>query len=257
MQLQGKRIVITGGASGMGAAVVRAYVAEGASVVSMDVNDEDGIAIAQSATQHGPGRAHYRHCDVSAKAEVDAAVDGAVRDLGGLDVLVNAAGIERTSCAEDIDVAEWERICAVNVTGTILTNQAAFRHLKDRGGRIINFGSAAGVSGMVGAAHYSASKGAVLAWTRTCAREWGRYGITVNAMAPCIWTPMYDSHRARMTAAELAAHDAAMAAAIPIGGRLGDPDRDFVPMMVFLAGDGARFITGQTIAVDGGALMLS
>ena len=94
----------------------------------------------------------------------------------------------------------------------------------------------------------------MLAWTRTVAQEWGKYGITVNAMAPRIWTPMFDEHRAQMSPEELRALDARHAAEIPIGGRMGDPDRDMAPVLVFLAGEGSRFISGQTIAVDGGAL---
>ena len=110
--------------------------------------------------------------------------------------------------------------------------------------------------GQRGAAHYSAAKGAVMAWTRTVAQEWAPYGITVNAILPAIWTPMYDAHRARMTEEERALHDLQMQYAVPLGGRLGDPDRDLAPVLVFLAGDGARFITGQAIAVDGGMVML-
>ncbi|MDX6505794.1 MAG: hypothetical protein QOG06_438 [Gaiellaceae bacterium] len=98
----------------------------------------------------------------------------------------------------------------------------------------------------------------MLAWTRTVAREWAPHGIRVNAVAPMIWTPMYDKRRERLPTPEaVAAHDRDKAARIPLGGKLGDPDLDFAPVMVFLASDGARFITGQTLAVDGGGMMLT
>ena len=256
-QLENRRIIVTGGASGIGASVVRAYVAEGAQVASLDILDDAGAEIARAASAKGPGSARYWHCDVSRRSETDRAVDEAVAVLGGLDALANIAGVERTAPAESIDDDHWDLMFEVNARGTFHTNQAAFRHMKDGGGQIVNFGSGAGIQGMRGGAAYSAAKGAVLAWSRTAAKEWGRYGITVNAMAPAIWTPMYDAHRARMTKDELAAHDEAKRSAVLIGGRLGDPDRDFAPVMVFLVSEGARFITGQTLPVNGGSLILT
>jgi NAD(P)-dependent dehydrogenase (short-subunit alcohol dehydrogenase family) len=252
MLLQGKKIIVTGGASGIAAAAVRAYAREGARVASFDVNDDEGRRVAEAA-----GRAvTYWHCDVSRRAEVDDVVDRAVADMGGLDVLANVAGVERGTPAEAIPDEEWDLVFAVNVKGTVYTNQAAFRHLQARGGRIINFGSGAAIRGQRGSAHYSASKAAVMAWTRTVAQEWARHGITVNAVVPAIWTPMYDRHRARMSDQERLVHDMAMQHVIPLGGRLGDPDQDMAPVMVFLAGDGSRFMTGQAIVVDGGMIML-
>ena len=112
--------------------------------------------------------------------------------------------------------------------------------------------SAHSAAGLSGCAHYAASKGAVLGWTRTIAQEWGRYGITANCVAPGIWTAMYQKTRDGMTPEQLALHDAGMAQMIPLGGRLGDPDRDMAPVLLFLVSDAARFITGQTLPVDGG-----
>ena len=252
MLLENKRIIVTGAASGIAAASVRAYAREGARVVALDVNDEGGRRVAAEA---GRG-VTYEHCDVAQRPAVFAAFDRAVAALGGLDVLVNAAALERGTPAEDIPDEEWDLVFDVNVKGTVHTNQAAFRHLKARGGRIINFGSGAAIRGQRGSAHYAASKGAVMAWTRTVAQEWAPYALTVTSVVPAIWTPMYDAHRARMSPAALAVHDMAMQHIIPLGGRLGDADRDMAPVMVFLAGDGARFITGQAIVVDGGMVML-
>src|SRR6185436_8207848 len=126
-------------------------------------------------------RASYRHCDVARRDEVAAVFDEAARELGGLDVLLHAAAVEKSAPAEEITPADWSRVFDVNVSGTVWTNQAAFRHMRAHGGRIINFGSGAGIRGQRGSAHYSASKGAVMAWTRTAAQEWARWGITVNA----------------------------------------------------------------------------
>lgn len=255
MSLEGKRFIVTGSARGIGASTLRALVAAGASVAALDVSDADGERLAREAHAAGPGRSRYFHCDVRERALVHAAVDEAVAWLGGLDGLVNIAGVERQAPAEDLSEEEWDLMFDVNARGTLHTNQAVFRHLKARGGRILNFASAAGVMGLPGCAHYSAAKAAVLGWTRTVAKEWGMYAITVNAIAPGMWTPVYDAHRARMDQAQLQAHDAMMARMIPLGGRLGDPDRDLAPVLVFLLGEGARFITGQTLAVDGGLMI--
>jgi NAD(P)-dependent dehydrogenase (short-subunit alcohol dehydrogenase family) len=254
MQLQGKKIIVTGGARGIGASVVRAYAEQGAKVAALDVLDEEGLKVAAQVNERFPGAVTYQHCDIASRAEVAAAFDAAVSHMGGLDAMANIAGVERTSPAEDIGQEHWDLIFDVNVRGTLHTNQAAFQHLHERGGRIINFGSAAGISGMPGAAHYAASKGAVLSWTRTVSQEWARYGITVNAVAPMIWTPMYDTHRAKMSPDELAVHDKHLSTIIPLGGKLGDADKDLAPVMVFLASDGSRFITGQTLCVDGGTV---
>lgn len=254
MKLADKRIIVTGGAQGIGASVVRAYAAAGAKIASLDILDEAGLQIAAEAGKKGPGTVKFYHCDVSKRAEVEASFAAAVRDLGRLDVLAHIAGIGRYAPAESITDEDLDQIIQVNVYGVVYTNQTAFKYMRDHGGRIINFGSVAGLVPFINGAHYSASKGAVFSWTRTVAHEWGKYGIAVNAMAPAIRTPGYELHRTRMTPEQLQAHDAEVAKLIPLGGRLGDPDRDFAPVMVFLAGEDARFITGQIIPVDGGRL---
>ena len=255
--LTGKRIVVTGGARGIGEAAVRAFVGAGAAVHVLDVLDEPGERVAAQATATGPGRAVFRHCDVSRRSSVADAFAAAAADLGGLDALVNVAAVERRAPAEDIGDEDFDLTMRVNVGGTFLTNQAAFPHLRDSGGgRILNYASGAALYPYLNGAHYSASKGAVISWTRTVAHEWGRHNITANAVNPVIWTPMYEESRARYTPEQLVAHEAKMADRIPLGGRSGDPDRDMAPVLVFLVSDAARFITGQIISVDGGMVPL-
>jgi len=249
-EIAGKNVIVTGGASGMGASIVANLSANGAHIVSLDRDEQNGAVIAERAG------AAFLACDVSEQASVDAAFAAAADRLGRIDALVHAAGIAPGAPAEAIDPAEWARVLAVNAGGTFLTNRAVFPYLRDRGGRIVNFASSAGAVGYSGKAHYAASKGAVLAWTRSVAQEWGRYGITVNALAPAIATPMYAATRAAMSVDQLAAHDARLATEIPLGGRLGDPEADLAPVIRFLLSDGARFVTGQTIAVDGGLMMV-
>jgi len=250
--LAGKRIIVTGAARGIGVSAAKALAAAGARVTGLDITGGP----VESITVPSPGSLTYDACDVSSRTSTREAFDKAVAAMGGLDVLIHVAGIQRYTPAELITDEEWDMVLGVNARGTMITNQAAFPYLKDRGGRIINFASAAGAVGLRGCAHYSASKGAVLAWTRTIAQEWGQYGISANAIAPGMWTPMYDTTRAGMTPEQLEAHDRGMAMMIPLGGRLGDADSDMAPVLVFLASDASRFITGQTLAVDGGLMMV-
>jgi NAD(P)-dependent dehydrogenase (short-subunit alcohol dehydrogenase family) len=130
--LAGVRAIVTGGASGMGAGIVGAYAAHGAQVISLDLQAGPGAEIAEKATAAGPGSAAFLTADVSDKAAVDAAFAAAAEALGGLDVLVHAAGIAPGAPAEEIAVEDWDYVLAVNARGTFLTNQAAFRHLSGK-----------------------------------------------------------------------------------------------------------------------------
>jgi NAD(P)-dependent dehydrogenase (short-subunit alcohol dehydrogenase family) len=254
MLLEGKKIIVTGGAQGIGEAAVNAFVAEGAHVYSLDANETLGREAAERANESGPGTVKFLQADVSIRADVDAAFDTAIADLGGLDVLAHIAGVHRHAPTHAVpdDLIAW--MFAINVNGTIYTNGAAYRAMKDSGGAIINFGSESGLTAEVNNALYGASKAAVHAWTRSVAREWGPLGIRVNAVLPYVVTPMYANFRAALSPEDLAAHDKATAEQIPLGGKFGDSAIDLAPVLVFLAGEGSRFITGQLIPVDGGLI---
>jgi NAD(P)-dependent dehydrogenase (short-subunit alcohol dehydrogenase family) len=252
MQLEDVAIIVTGGANGIGAAAVKGFAREGARVASLDVDDAAGRQVAGAAGD----RVAYFSCNIARRAEVDRAFAEAVGWLGKLDVLCNIAGVERGGPAETLSEEDWTFVLGVNVLGTVFTNQAAFRYMKDRGGRIVNFGSGGAVRGQVGSSHYAASKGAVAAFTRTVAQEWARHRITVNAVAPGAWTKMFDEYLARLPEAVRTQHLEAMKRLVPLGGKLGDPEQDIAPVLVFLASEASHFITGQLISVDGGMVML-
>ncbi len=249
-QIEGQRIIITGGASGMGEAAARRFAAEGARVAVLDVQDERGTAIAAEATADGPGSAIFRPCDVRSRAAVQTAFASAVEELGGLDAHVQCAGVDRISPVAEMTEEEWDLVIDINLKGTFLTNQAAFPHLREHGGRVINFASSAGLIMFPGHGHYVASKAGVIAWSRTLAREWGEHGINVNSFLPFAETPMMDEMRAALGEEGAAAFDE-HAAAVPAG-RLGDPATDIVPVLLFLLSDASQYITGQIMAVDGG-----
>jgi NAD(P)-dependent dehydrogenase (short-subunit alcohol dehydrogenase family) len=254
MQLEGKRIIVTGAAGGIGSAAVRCCAREGATITALDVNEAALHTLIDDAGLAGQVRA--LECDVANRASVDAAFAAATDYLGGLDALVHTAGIGGGLAAESITDEEWDRTLNVNAKGTLHTNQAAFRSMQEAGGSIINFGSIAGLRAMGAGGAYSASKGAVMAWTRVAAKEWGRFGIRVNSVAPTVATPMYTKYRASLSPEELAEWDAGLWRDHPLGGRMGDPELDLGPVLVFLASDSSRYMTGQVVSVDGGHAML-
>jgi len=244
--LHGRRILVTGGATGIGAAAV-------------GVLTEAGAEVAATYHQTPPPDdlvATWLQCDVRDADAVSAMVQQAVEHLGGLDVLVNAAGLWQAGIPGYIGVDEISFLLDTNVKATILTNQAAYAVMKGAGGRIINFGSSEAVMGSPISAVYAATKGAVQAWTRSAARAWAADSVTVNALAPAVQTAGADRLRDFLGPEAGALIDQQMKMMIPLGGALGDPARDVGPLLVFLAGYGSGFITGQLLAVDGGLIMV-
>jgi NAD(P)-dependent dehydrogenase (short-subunit alcohol dehydrogenase family) len=250
-RLDGKRVIVVGGTSGMGESTVDGFMDIGANVVFTGRNEEAGSTIAKRS-----GATFIRQ-DLSEHDQVKVVIDQAVEILGGLDSLFMVAALHPSPYpAEVLPVEDFERILDANVIGTFLANQAVFPYLKESGGSIVNFTSATGFTGYLYHSSYAASKGAVASLTRTLAQEWGKYNIRVNMIAPAIWTPMYDRARAAMSPEQLVAHDANQKQNTPIDGKLGDPVRDYLPVAAFLVSESSRYITGQAIPVDGGKLML-
>ena len=244
--LQGRRILVTGGATGIGAAAVGVLTEAGAEVVASyhQTAPPDDLA------------ATWLQCDVRDPDAVSATMQRAADNLGGLDVLVNAAGLWQPGIPGYISPDQISFLLDTNVKATILTNQAAYALMKGTGGRIINFGSSEAVMGSPISAVYAATKGAVQAWTRSAARAWAADNVTVNALAPAVQTPGADRLRDFLGPDAGALIDQQLKSMIPLGGALGDPARDLGPVLVFLAGAGSGFITGQLLAVDGGLMMV-
>jgi NAD(P)-dependent dehydrogenase (short-subunit alcohol dehydrogenase family) len=223
---------------------------EGWQVACLDLREDLGTAVA--AEGHG----QFYRCDVVKKADVDSVFDAALRWLGGLDLLVAAAGLDKPGFApEDIPESAWDLVMDTNAKGTFLTNQAAFQSMREGGGAIINFTSLAGIRGTPERAAYSAAKGAVAAWTRAAAQAWGPQGITVNSIAPTVRTEVAEKFLEQLGAEQRAEFESARARITPLG-RLGEVEKDLFPLVLLLAGPGGRYITGQTISVDGGRTML-
>lgn len=255
MQLAGKRTIVTGGASGIAAATVKAFAAEGASVVSFDINDDAGHAVAAEANELGPGTVIYRHLDLTQEEQVRSVFAEAVTELGGLDALANIAGIDRQKSAEDVTGADIDFLFNIHVKGMFFTNAAAYRAFDGKGGSIINASSGAGVTGYPGSPVYSAAKAAMLGYMRTVAFDWGRDNVRINSILPAAETNMTREHFGKMDEKTLAFYKDLYASKIPLGGWLGTVEQ-VAAANVFLASDNASFITGQVIAIDGGWTMV-
>lgn len=235
------RVLVTGAARGLGRAFVFALAESGASVMAADV-DERGL---EETAVTAPGTVGTVVCDVSDPAACEAAVEAAVSGLGGLDGLVNNAGIVTVTRAptSEISVEEFDRVMAVNVRGTWLMCRAATLALTEAGGgSIVNLASETAFSGSRGMSHYVASKGAVVSLTRALARELGPAGIRVNAIAPG-----YTDTEGGRTIADPATYDVA---GTPLG-RVAEPE-DMIGTLLYLLGPGSAFVSGQVVLVNGG-----
>lgn len=249
----GKRILITGGARGIGGETARFFASEGAHVVSFDVKDDEGEQLAREASSTGPGSVAYCHVDVSRLDEIVAGVNFAIAKLGGLDAVFNVAGITRSAPAESTPQEDWDDQYNINVKGLANVCAQTFPYLKERGGSIINFASDAALMDVpVHSASFSASKGAVISYTRTLGREWAPYNIRANVVNPVVMTPIVEEVRSAMTPEQRRQYEHEIDASVPLGGKLGDVTTDLAPVLLFLASDAAKFITSQIIPVNGG-----
>lgn len=245
------RVLVTGAGRGLGRAFAQAFVGRGDVIVCADV---DPVAAEETAELCG-GAAMPIHFDVADAAEVRVAVEAAASWLGGIDVLVNNAGLYaglQRGAFYELDEGEWDRVMAVNVKGTWLCASACIEVMRAQGaGSIVNIASTTALNGSAGFAHYVASKGAVIALTRSMAREAGPLGIRVNVIAPGF--TLTDASRDMMAGEGRDPETYALDR-----GSLKRPAQpgDVVGAALWLASDGAGYVTGQTIVVDGGRIFV-
>ena len=238
--LEGRTAIVTGGASGIGQAIVRAFAAKAVRVAVLDLNAE---AAAAEAAMHAGAIAAA--CNVADADSVDAAVAAVAADFGKIDVLVNSAGIVDLAPAEDIALSAWTRTLDINLTGSFLVAQAVGRHMIAKGGgAIINLASQAGSVAIDEHVAYCASKFGVIGLTKTLALEWGAHGITVNSISPTVVLTELGKKAWEGPKGD------AMKAQIPMG-RFAEP-AEIAAAAVFLASGGARMINGADLVVDGG-----
>ena len=243
VDLSGRSALVTGAARGLGRSIAVSLAAAGAKVACVDINTET-LADTVGAIRAAGGTAEPIACDVTQADQVNAAVDRVVELWGGLQILVNNAGITRDNMIMRMKDDQWDAVLNINLKGTFLFTRAAAKPLiKGRGGRIINIASVSGLMGNPGQANYSASKAGVIGLTRTIAKELASRGVTVNAVAP----GFIETDMTAKLGEELLGK---IRQEIPLG-RLGLP-QDVADAVLFLASDAAAFITGHVLTVDGG-----
>ncbi|MGN6449530.1 MAG: SDR family NAD(P)-dependent oxidoreductase [Brucella intermedia] len=250
MTEQAKIALVTGASRGIGRAIAIGMAKRGFDVAINDIErQQDALQEVAHAIEATGRRALTVHADVSNKAQVEAMVSNVVDVFGRIDALVNNAGILIAGNVEHLKEEHWDSVLDVNAKGTFLVVQAALPHMKrQKYGRIVNIASIGGKHGALGQAHYSASKAAVMGFTRVLAQEVGTYGITANCICPgIILTDMGRVNLDDAAVRQAWQEKTAMR-------RIGDPE-DVVGPVAFLASDDAAFVTGQSLNVDGGIVL--
>ena len=255
MRLTGKTALITGAARGIGLAFARAYLAEGAEVAIADIN----LAAAQKAAAELGPKAHAIALDVTRQDSIDAGFAEVVAKMGKLDILINNAALFTAAPTVEITRADYDRLFAVNVAGTLFCQQAAARHMiaRGQGGTIINMASQAGRRGEGLVAVYCATKAAVISLTQSAGLDLIRHGINVNAIAPGVvdgehWDGV-DAFFAKYEGKVRGQKKKEVGEAVPFG-RMGSAE-DLTGMAIFLATPEAKYIVAQCFGVDGGNWM--
>ena len=247
MRLLGKVAIITGAANGIGFAAAETFVNEGCHVALVDFNQESGEEKARKLNDLDKGKAVFFQGDVADRSSVDSFVQGVKEQFGKIDILINNAGITRDAMVHKLSSEDFQKVLDVNLTGVFNCTQAVLPHLIENGkGKIINTSSVSGVYGNVGQTNYAATKAAVVGMTKTWAKELGRKGINVNAVAP----GFTDTN---MVAAVPEKVIDQMKAMIPLG-RLGKPE-DIAKAYLYLASDDSDYVNGTVLHVDGGIMM--
>ncbi|MBD3348551.1 MAG: 3-oxoacyl-[acyl-carrier-protein] reductase [Candidatus Eisenbacteria bacterium] len=243
MTLESRRAVVTGGGQGIGRAIALKLASLGAAVAVVDLNAKAASSVADEIEGAG-GTARGYELDVAVPEHVDRVFAEICEDLGGIEILVNNAGVTRDCLIMRMTQADWDLVLAVNLTGAFNCVRAVSRRMmSQRFGRIISISSVVGRIGNAGQANYAASKAGLIALTKSVAKELGKRGVTANAIAPgYIETPMTES------LPEKAREEFASRIAL---GRFGSPE-DVANVVAFLASDEGDYVTGQTINVDGG-----
>ena len=249
-KLDGKIAIVTGAGQGIGRGIALALAKEGTAVVVTGRTYEKCLRTADEIKALG-GRALPVACDVGRREQVNAAVAATVKEFGTVDILVNSAQAKRDNVAfEDTTDDDMALALESGLLGTFYFMQACFPYFKEHGGKIINFGSAAGTEGATGWTAYAAAKEGIRAITRVAAREWGKYKINVNAICPLANSPNF------LAWAETSPDMVnIMLMMVPMG-RAGDCETDIGRAAVFLASPDSDYITGHTLAVDGGQTIL-
>lgn len=248
MRLDGKVAIVTGSASGIGRGIAHAMSKEGAHVAIVDVNEEKGKETLDEVNAFTEGMLFIK--DISKQESANEIVQAVMDKFGKLDILVNNAHVSRQADFMETTQEMFDLSFNTGFYPTVHFMQAAYPHLKETKGKVINFASGAGLNGQPTQTSYAAAKEAIRAVSRVAANEWGPEGINVNLISPIALTPGVEQWREG--AKDL--YDQ-MIQGIPLR-RLGDPEKDIGRTAVFLASDDANYITGQTFMVDGGSIKL-